>query len=130
MSKVLRTSLGEMQARGLLGRETAHRSVRMKSDAEEDKLWGEAIPTLTAQLSFASGFVFHTLPRMANKHSWVGGQEFHCPNPQIVPLQVQGHKDHSPFSPRVLSLSRLLGRNGCPMVPLPFSSSKYLEEGT
>lgn len=57
-----RTSLGEMQARGLLGRESAHSRVRMQgNDAGEDKLWGEAIPRLTAQPScFTSGLVFHS----------------------------------------------------------------------
>lgn len=63
MPQGARTSLGEMQARGILGRRRTHPRIRMQNDdAGEDKLWGEANQGMAASLHLASGLVFHTLP--------------------------------------------------------------------
>jgi len=79
-------------------------------------------PSQEGQLSLhvASGLVFHTLPRMTHKHSWIGSQEPHWPIPQIVLTQGRALT----FPPPRLFLPSLMGRNGCPVVPLALSSSK------
>lgn len=83
-------------------------------------------PSLEPQFSLhlASGLVLHTLPTVANRHSWVGGEEPLAQSSSLPP----GSGPAGGLSSFLLQF-RQLGRNRCPRVPLPFSSS-YLEEET
>lgn len=91
-----------MQARGLLGGDTAHPSVRVqKNDAEEDKLGGSHPKTDSSALVLSLACVSH-LPRMAHRRARQEARSFSALIPK-VPLQGLGHKGHAPLSSRVLS---------------------------
>lgn len=82
---------------------------------------GGSHPRLTAQRSSCLWLCISHPPRMATD---TPGQEAepHCPDPQSPSPGSGPQGPRSTFFPSALFLPRLLGRNGCPVVPLPFSS--------
>lgn len=77
------------------------------NDAGEDKLWGEAIPRLTAQLKPLA--LYFTLLRMANKQE---ARSPTVPTPKYSLSRFRASRVPLIFSPRALFLSSPKGRNG------------------